>query len=131
MYKKLMKLLIHYGIIPFGIIGLLLYVFHNVIFNKIYNDLRSSLNISRAPLHKFITIVQIALWLIFYLFYLREIIYKDITGRGYLGDSYKYKMGFFALINYFKDADDKKIKDSELINKYGTNITKLRKRIYC
>ncbi len=30
-----------------------------------------------------------------------------------------------------KLEEEMKIKDSELINKYGTNITKLRKRIYC
>ena len=121
MERGLLKKLLHYGVIQFGIAAIILYVTDSYIYYGIWDPLVGSIfrlfdrrGTSNAEAYAFI-IALIALWCFCYFVFLRQRLYRDRTGRNFSTDSSKYKMGYFELVEYFQDADNKRIqKEREL-----------------
>lgn len=113
-----LKTLLHYGLIQFGIAAFALYLFFpllcNTIWEAFFGDARDLLHIREEASQSLFTIVLIALWALFYFIFLREVRYRDKTGRSFGSDHRRYGWTWGELVEYFKDADNKRILKDEL-----------------
>ena len=121
MEHGLLRKMLHYGVIQFGLAAISAFALHTYIYRQIWDpmfgyffrlfDFRGTRN---AEYHVFI-ITLAALWAVAYLVFLRNKLYHDKTGRNFSVDNSKYKMGYYELVEYFQDADNKRIqKEKEL-----------------
>lgn len=115
---RILKKLFHYGIIPFSIIALILYLTFPVIKDWLWILLSEHqfkyFHIKEEPFTGLLFAAIGILWFIFFVIYLRNTTYHDKTGRFYGTDHGKYSMSYGELVDYFKDADNKRIPKEEL-----------------
>ena len=120
MDNRLIKKLLHYGLIQFGIAAIILYFIHPYIYYGIWDPLVGSVfhlfdrrGTSNAEAYAFICVL-IALWVFCYFVYLRQRLYRDQTGRSYSYDHGKYNRSYGELVEYFKDAEPQRMDKNEL-----------------
>ena len=118
MQRGFIKTLIHYGVIQFGMAAFLMHLFYpllcSTVWEAFFGDARDLLHLRDEVSLNLFTLVLIALWTLFYFIYLREVRYRDKTGRSFGSDHRKYGYSWHELVEYFKDADDKRIRKEEL-----------------
>jgi type IV secretory pathway TraG/TraD family ATPase VirD4 len=118
MQRGFIKTLLHYGVIQFGLAAFLIHLFYpllcSTLWEAFFGDARDLLHLRDEVSLNLFTLVLIALWTLFYFIYLREVRYRDKTGRSFGSDHRKYGYSWHELVEYFKDADDKRIRKEEL-----------------
>lgn len=118
MQRGFIKTLIHYGVIQFGLAAFLIHLFYpllcSTLWEAFFGDARDLLHLRDEVSLNLFTLVLIALWTLFYFIYLREVRYRDKTGRRFGSDHRRYGYSWHELVEYFKDADDKRIRKEEL-----------------
>ena len=118
MQRGFIKTLLHYGVIQFGLAAFLMHLFYpllcSTLWEAFFGDARDLLHLRDEVSLNLFTLVLIALWTLFYFIYLREVRYRDKTGRSFGSDHRRYGYSWHELVEYFKDADDKRIRKEEL-----------------
>ena len=85
-----------YGVFQFLLIGLILLLIHLSIGSKHFLYIL------------FITSLVI-IWLVSYVLYILQKVYKKSTGRNYIKDRLNFKMSFYELYRFFKNADNQSL----------------------
>ena len=118
MGRKILDGLLHYGMIQFGAAALILYLtfdlLYETLWSLIFGDIQELFRIKDITSARILFIIVVALWIMFYFIYLRNTLYHDKTGRSYGPDHGKYGMTYGELVDYFHDADNKRIPKEEL-----------------
>ncbi len=118
MINNILFKLYHYGVIFFAVLGFLFWsaspflYFH--FWSPISTEIVKTFRLTDEKNYHILLFFLFLAWLIMYFIFLQDTIYKDITDRNYFRDHSKFKMGWFELIAYFKDADNKRIREDEL-----------------
>jgi len=118
MGSKLLKGLLHFGVIQYGIAALILWLSFPTLFFKVWapavEDLVVLFKLKEYQSARLFFAIIAVLWVIFYFMYLRDTCYRDATGRSFGSDHSRYGMSYGELVDYFHDADNKRIHKEEL-----------------
>lgn len=118
MVSKVVKKLFHYGVIQFGIIALILYLsfgfLYKTVWTFLFGSIKNFLRISDITSVWIFLLIIVAIWTFCYFIFLRSTFYHDKTGRNFGTDHGKFGMGYVELVDYFHDADNKRIPKEEL-----------------
>lgn len=114
MGRKILKVIHHYGIWQFALLGLGIYGLNSVLHDH-FEFIVHFGQATVAVLSGIILSFCILFWIIFFLGYLQHKVYADKTdGRIYFLDHRRYKRTYTELVEYFKDADPYKMDEEQL-----------------
>ena len=118
MIKRIIHNLIHYGIICFGAIALILCLFFSYLYSTVWTEVFGEMKVMFHITDDTSKLIFIALlsvvWIACYGIFLRNTLYHDKTGRIYGPDHAKFGMTYGELVEYYRDADNKKLPEGEL-----------------
>lgn len=118
MGRKILSKLMHYGIFQFGTAALILYLtfdlLYDTLWSMIFGSVQKMLHMKDTTSATILFIIIAALWITCYFIFLRDAFYQDKTGRNYGPDHTKYGLTYSELVEYFHDADNKRILKEEL-----------------
>ena len=120
MNNRFIKLLLHYGLIQFGIVAIIIDLIYPHIYDGIWDPLVGFIfrlfdrtGKSKAEAYCLIFILM-AIWIFAYFIFLRQRLYRDKTGRSFSYDNGRYNRSYWELIEYFKDAEPQRMEMNEL-----------------
>ncbi len=118
MIRRFLLNLTHYGVVLFGSMALLTFIFfhelYNMVWMDIFGEVQSTSHINTSTSENIFICILFAAWIAAYFFYLRSTIYHDKTGRSYGPDHARFGMSYGELVEYYQDADDKRLPIKEL-----------------
>lgn len=120
MDNSLVKKLLHYGLIQFGLAAVILYLTFPYIYRYVWDPLVGGVfhffdrrGTSRVEAYTLIVLI-IIVWFLCYFVFLRQARYHDYTGRNFGVDHGKYNRSYHELVEYFKDAEPQRMDMDEL-----------------
>ena len=120
MGNRIIRKLIHYGILQYGAAALALYLLHRHLYDQVWDPLLGDMfrlfdskGTGNAEAILFVSALALS-WMASYFLFLRQRLYKDATGRSYSYDHAKYNRSYGALVEYFRDAEPQRMNTDEL-----------------
>ena len=111
MKETIFSKLQHYKVISFTILAAVFYFLSIIIGNILFKSNNDSMiHFDLAFYRQAMQLLFLALWCCMYFQTVRNIRYRDITGRkSYSKDHGRYKRSYYELIEYFQDANPYKL----------------------
>ena len=119
MGKRILRLFLHYGIITYGGLAVVLFAACRVFLEPLWTDLLAGFSggstaVSESFARQSLLLFCFLLWVYLYGCSLRDTVYRDATGRSYANDRAKFQRGYFYLLHFFRLADKNRIRPASL-----------------